>query len=75
MINLCKFCKLQGYSKEEYKNIVNNINTLSDALINEHFSNDAYYTITEIEEKLKEISLDTHKFYPYILNKIVEKLY
>ena len=75
MINLCKFCKIQGYSKEEYKNIKNNINTLSDALINEYFVQDAYYTITEIEEKLKEISLDTHKFYTYIKKKIVEKLY
>ena len=75
MINLCKFCKNEGYSKEEYKNIVNNINTLSDALINEYFSNDAYYTMSEIKEKLKEINLDTHKFYTYILNKIVEKLY
>ena len=75
MINLCKFCKNEGYSKEEYENIKNNINVLSDALINEYFEYDAYYTIEEIEEKLKEISLDTHKFYSYILNKIVEKLY
>lgn len=75
MINLCKFCKNEGYSKEEYENIKNNINVLSDALINEYFVQDAYYTITEIEEKLKEISLDTHKFYTYIKNKIVEKLY
>lgn len=75
MINLCKFCKNEGYSKEEYKNIKNNINVLSDALVYEYFEYDAYYTIEEIKEKLKEISLDTHKFYPYILNKIVEKLY
>ena len=74
MINLCKFCKLQGYSKEEYKNIKNNINVLSEALVHEYFVQDAYYTIEEIKEKLKEINLDTHKFYTYILNKIVEKL-
>ena len=75
MINLCKFCKEQGYSKEEYKNIKNNINVLSEALVYEYFVQDAYYTIEEIKEKLKEINLDTHKFYTYILNKIVEKLY
>lgn len=75
MINLCKFCKEQGYSKEEYKNIKNNINVLSEALVHEYFVQDAYYTIEEIKEKLKEINLDTHKFYTYILNKIVEKLY
>ena len=75
MINLCKFCKNEGYSKEEYKNIVNNINVLSEALVHEYFLNDAYYTIEEIEEKLIEIGLNEHKFYPYILNKIVEKLY
>lgn len=75
MINLCKFCKNEGYSKEEYKNIKNNINVLSDALVHEYFVQDAYYTIEEIKEKLKEINLDTHKFYTYILDKIVEKLY
>lgn len=75
MINLCKFCKNEGYSKEEYKNIKNNINVLSEALVHEYFVQDAYYTIEEIKEKLKEINLDTHKFYTYILNKIVEKLY
>ena len=75
MINLCKFCKLQGYSKEEYEHIKNNINVLSEALVHEYFVQDAYYTIEEIKEKLKEINLDTHKFYTYILNKIVEKLY
>lgn len=75
MINLCKFCKEQGYNKEEYENIKNNINVLSDALVHEYFEYDAYYTIEEIKEKLKEINLDTHKFYIYILNKIVEKLY
>lgn len=75
MINLCKFCKEQGYNKEEYENIKNNISVLSDALVQEYFSKDAYYTIEEIKEKLKEINLDTHKFYIYILNKIVEKLY
>ena len=75
MINLCKFCKEQGYNKEEYKNIKNNINVLSEALVHEYFVQDAYYTIEEIKEKLKEINLDTHKFYTYILNKIVEKLY
>ena len=75
MINLCKFCKNEGYSKEEYKNIENNINALSDALIYTYFVQDAYYTIEEIEKKLKEINLDTHKFYTYILNKIMEKLY
>ena len=75
MINLCKFCKNEGYSKEEYKNIKNNINVLSDALVHEYFVQDAYYTIEEIEKNLKEINLDTHKFYTYILDKIVEKLY
>lgn len=75
MINLCKFCKLQGYSKEEYNTIKNNINTLSDALIHEYFSIDAYYTIGEIQSILTEIGLNEHKFYSYILNKIVEKLY
>ena len=48
---------------------------MSAALIEEYFVNDAYYTIEEIEEKLEEIELNNHKFYPYILNKIVEKLY
>ena len=43
MSNLCKYCKEQGYSKEEYKNIENNINVLSDALVQEYFSKDAYY--------------------------------
>ena len=75
MINLCKYCKEQGYSEREYKNIENNINVLSDALIHEYFSIDAYYTVSEIEELLKEIGLNEHKFYSYILNKIVEKLY
>ena len=75
MINLCQFCKNEGYSKEEYKNIKNNINVLSEALVHEYFVQDAYYTIEEIEKKLKEINLDTHKFYTYILNKIMEKLY
>ena len=75
MINLCKFCKEQGYNKEEYKNIENNINVLSDALIHEYFSIDAYYTVSEIQSILEEIGLNEHKFYPYILNKIVEKLY
>ena len=75
MINLCKFCKEQGYNKEEYKNIENNINVLSDALIEEYFVKDAYYTVPEIQSILEEIGLNEHKFYPYILNKIVEKLY
>lgn len=75
MINLCKYCKEQGYNKEEYENIKNNINTLSDALVYEYFVKDAYYTIEEIKEKLTEIGINEHKFYSYILNKIVEKLY
>ena len=75
MINLCKFCKEQGYTEEEYENIKNNIDALSDALINEYFKQDAYYTVTEVQNILEEIGLNTHKFYSYILNKILEKLY
>ena len=51
MINLCKYCKNEGYSEREYKNIKNNISALSDALIEEYFVKDAYYTIEEIKEK------------------------
>lgn len=75
MINLCKFCKNEGYSEREYKNIKNNINVLSDALVQEYFSNDVYYTVSEVQNMLEEIGINEHKFYSYILNNILEKLY
>ena len=75
MINLCKFCKNEGYSKEEYKNIKKFINSISNDIIIAYFEWDIYYTIEEIKDILDSTTISNSKFYPYILNKIAEKLY